>query len=151
MIMIMMTMIMLMMMVMMIIIIIIITNKKQHKIPKIQAPTEIRTHTLALVADALKESRRAKRCASRRVRHGFVLTAWIPCTLRQKLQLKLVTEANHSLLTLGRTVLVLSLYRQASGHVATTLPLSKSLVYLDRHLDFSHRGRQLGLWFLLVV
>ena len=48
-------------------------------------------------------------------------------TLRQKLQIKLTTSLNHSILTPGQSVPVLTLYCQAPGRVATGVSIFKSL------------------------
>ena len=53
-------------------------------------------------------------------------------TLRQKLQIKLAILPSHSKLIPGQPVLVLTLYRQMPGRVATRIPLLKSPVGLKQ-------------------
>ena len=56
------------------------------------------------------------------------MLVYLTATLRQKLQIKLSTSPSHSILTSGRPVPVLTLYRHAPGRVATGVPILKSLV-----------------------
>ena len=62
---------------------------------------------------------------------GSTQTIVRAATLRQNLQVKLSTSPSHSILTPGRLVPTLTLYRQAPGRVAAGVPFFKSLVLLD--------------------
>ena len=53
------------------------------------------------------------------------------CTLREKSPVTLSISCSFSILTPGQPVPVLTLYRQASGRVATGVPMFKSLAWLD--------------------
>ena len=65
------------------------------------------------------------------LRDGSAQTIVRAATLKQKLQIKLSTSPSHSILTPGRPVPALTLYRQTPGRVATGVPVLKSLVPLD--------------------
>ena len=65
------------------------------------------------------------------LRDGSAQTILRAATLRQKLQIKLSTLPSHSILTPGRPVPVLTLWRQAPGRVATGVPIFELLVWLD--------------------
>ena len=64
------------------------------------------------------------------LRDGSAQTILRAATLRQKLQIKLSISPSHSILTPGRPVPALTLWRQAPGRVATGVPMFKSLVWL---------------------
>ena len=62
---------------------------------------------------------------------GSAQTILRAATLRYKLQIQLSNSPSHSILTPGRLVPVLTLYRRAPGRVATGVPIFKSLEQLD--------------------
>ena len=67
-------------------------------------------------------------------------------TLRQNLQIKLATSPSHSILTLGRPIPALTLYRQAPGRAATRVPMFKSPVWLDPNKSPWESKFDLPLW-----
>ena len=66
------------------------------------------------------------------LRDGSAQTSLRAATLRQKLRIKLSTPPSHSILTPGRPIPSLTLFRQAPGRVATRVPIFKSLAHLTR-------------------
>ena len=62
------------------------------------------------------------------LKDGSAQTILRVATLRQKSQIKLSISPSHSILTPGRPVPELTLYRQAPSRVATGVPSFKSLV-----------------------
>ena len=65
------------------------------------------------------------------LRDGSAQTIVRATTLRQKLQIQLSISPSHSILTPGRPVPALTLWRQAPGRVVTGVPIFESLVWLD--------------------
>ena len=59
------------------------------------------------------------------LRDGSAQTIVRAATLRYKLLIQLSTSPSHSILTPGRPVAALTLYRQAPGRVATGVPIFK--------------------------
>ena len=66
------------------------------------------------------------------LRHGLEKTIVRATTLWLKMQIKLAMSSVDSILTPGPLVLASIPWRQASGRVATWVPVSKSLVWLDQ-------------------
>ena len=64
------------------------------------------------------------------LRDGSAQTNLRGATMRQKLQIKLSTSPNHSILTPGQPVPVLTLWHQVPCRVATGVPIFISLVWL---------------------
>ena len=79
-----------------------------------------------------------------RVCQGRICSILHAATLRQKLQIKLSISSSHSILTTGWPVPVLTLQRQASGWVATGVPIFQSLVWLDSEKS-CHKDSNLDL------
>ena len=62
------------------------------------------------------------------VSHVLICSILRAATLRKKLQINVSTSSCHSILTPGRPIPGLTIYREAPGRVATGVPIFKSLV-----------------------